>query len=104
MAHPVGFVAAAAIAARTSPAAPTNSGSVRLAGLVSSPQRFAARLHATWLASSTGASRCMMSLSIWPFRAAASVRTPAVLVMSAWTRATRTRSAGSGLLARVRCA
>ena len=50
MAHPVGLVAAAAIAARTSLAAPTSAGSVRLAGLVSSPQRFAARLHATWLA------------------------------------------------------
>jgi hypothetical protein len=104
VAHPVGLVAVAAIAARTSLAAATSAGSVRLAGLVSSPQRFAARLHATWLASSAGISRCMMSLPIWPFLAAASVRMPVVLVMSAWTRATLTRSAGSGLLARVRCA
>jgi hypothetical protein len=101
----VGLVAAAAIAARTSLAALTNAGSVRLAGLVSSSrQRFAVRLHAIWLASSAGASRCMMSLSILPFRAAAWVRMPAVPVISACTRATRTRSAGSGLLARVRCA
>ena len=67
VAHPVGLVAAAAIAARTSLAAATSAGSVRLAGLVSSPHRFAARLHPTWLASSAGASRCMMSPSIWPF-------------------------------------
>ena len=39
-----------------------------------------------------------------PFVAAASVTMLVVLVMSAWTRATRTRSAGSGLAARVRCA
>jgi hypothetical protein len=58
----------------------------------------------TWLASSAGASRCMMSLSMLLFRAAASVRMLVVLVMRAWTRATRTRSAGSGWLARVRCA
>src|SRR5215207_2344558 len=56
-------------------------GSVRLAGLVSSPQRLAALLHATWLASSAGISRWRTSPSIWPFRAA-SVRTLVVLVMS----------------------
>jgi hypothetical protein len=44
VAHPVGLVAAAAIAARTSLAAATSAGSVRL---VSSPQRFAGWLHAT---------------------------------------------------------
>jgi hypothetical protein len=66
VAHPVGLVAAAAIAPRTSLAAPTSVGSVRLGGLVSSPQRFAARLYATWLASSAGISRWRTSPSIWP--------------------------------------
>jgi hypothetical protein len=77
---------------------------VRLAGLVNSPQRFAMRLHAIWLASSDGASRGITSTSIWPFLAAASVMMLVVLVISACTRATRTRSAGSGLAAKVRCA
>jgi hypothetical protein len=63
---------------------------VRLAGLVSSPQRLAKRLRATWSASSAGASRWRTPLSIWPFLAAASVRMLVVLVMSACTRATRT--------------
>ena len=77
---------------------------MRLAGLVSSAQRFAARLQATWLASSAGASRWRMSPSIWPFLAAASVTMSVVLVMGACTRATRTGSAGSGSAAKVRCA
>ena len=42
VAQPPWLRAAAAIAERSSLAAPTNAGSVRLAGLVSSPQRFAA--------------------------------------------------------------
>jgi hypothetical protein len=39
-----------------------------------------------------------------PLLAAASVRTRVLLVISACTRPTRTRSAGSGLAANVRCA
>ena len=77
---------------------------MRLAALVNSPQRFAMRFHAIWLASSDGASRWITSTSIWPFVAAASVRMLVVLVISACTRATRTRSAGSGRAAKVRCA
>ena len=77
---------------------------MRLAELVGSAQRFAARLQATWLASSAGASRWRMSPSIWPFLAAASVTMSVVLVMGACTRATRTGSAGSGSAAKVRCA
>src|SRR5215211_365326 len=67
VAHPAWFVAVAAIAARTSLAAPTSAGSMRLAGLVNSLQRFAMRFHAIWLASSDGASRWSTSTSIWPF-------------------------------------
>jgi hypothetical protein len=104
VAHPPWLLAVAAIAARSSLAAPANAGSVRLAGLVSSPQRFADLLQATWLASSAGPSRCITSSSIWPLVAAASVMTLVVLVMSACTRAIRTKLAGSGLAARVRCA
>ena len=83
MAHPVWLVAVAAIAARTSLAAATSAGSVRLAGLVSSPQRLAVRLQAIWLLSSAGASRPTMSGLISPFLAAASVMMPVVLQMRA---------------------
>ena len=103
VAQPPWLVAVAAIAERSSLAAPTNAGSVRLAGLVSSPQRFAALLQATWLASSAGPAAASHRRRYGPL-AAASVMTLVVLVMSACTRAIRTKSAGSGLAARVRCA
>ena len=103
VAQPPWLLAAAAIAERSSLAAPTNAGSVRLAGLVSSPQRFAALLQATWLASrrSQPLHHIVVDMALV---AAASVMTLVVLVMSACTRAIRTKSAGSGLAARVRCA
>jgi hypothetical protein len=56
------------------------------------------------VALNAGASRSTMPLAIAPFLAAASVMMPVVLEMRACTRATRTRSAGSGLPAKVRCA
>ncbi len=41
---------------------------------------------------------------VWQSLRQGEVRMPVVLVISACTRATRTRSAGSGLAAKVRCA
>jgi hypothetical protein len=56
VAHPFWLVAAAAIAARTSLAAATSAGSVRLAVPVSSPKRLAKRLRQLgWLPASAPA-------------------------------------------------
>ena len=103
-AQPVWLPTAALMAARSWLADSTRAGSVRLAGVVSSAQRRAERLQASWAFSSTGVSLSITSASISPRRAAASPTTPVVVAMSACTRATRTRSAGSGWLASVRWA
>ena len=82
----------------------TRAGSVRLAGVVSPAQRRAERLQASWASSNAGVNLSLTPASISPRRAAASLTTTADVAMSACTRATRTRSAGSGWLARVRWA
>jgi uncharacterized protein YfiM (DUF2279 family) len=74
---------------------------VRLAAVVSSAQRRAERLHASWAFSNAGVSLSTTAASSSPRRAAASLTTTVVVAMSACTRATRTRSAGSVWLARV---
>jgi hypothetical protein len=61
VAHPVWLATAARIAARSWLAASTSAGSVRLAGVVSSAQRRAERLQASWAFSSAG-----LSLSTTP--------------------------------------
>jgi uncharacterized iron-regulated membrane protein len=61
---------------------------VRLAGVVSSDQRRAERLHASWAFSNAGVSLPMTPASISPRRAAASPTTTVVVAMSACTRAT----------------
>jgi hypothetical protein len=94
VAHPVGLVAVVAIAREPRWLRRPAAIPVRLAGLVSSPQRFAAGSRHL-----IGLQRRHQSLeniaSIWPFRAAASVRTLVVLVTECLTPPPRTRSAGS---------
>jgi uncharacterized protein YfiM (DUF2279 family) len=98
----VWLATAARMAARSWLAASVRAGSVRLAGVVSCAQRRAERLHASWAFSSAGVSLSITPASISPRRAAASLTTNVVVAMSACSRATRTRSAGSGWLARLR--